>query len=177
LRTRGRNPRGVRLLWPLAALTVPATAAVLFHSAFAGLAVRLWMVGVGAILYWAVASAVLRAWTPSEPHRLGLPRAWRRRPPPERLRQLEELEHAVDFSLSTAFDLHFRLRPHLVRIAANRLATRGVDLGTEPARARGLVGPEAWELVRPDREPPEDRAARGIDLAGLRRVVDQLDAI
>src|SRR2546422_302573 len=33
------------------------------------------MVGVGAILYWAVATAVLRAWTPSEPHRLGRPGA------------------------------------------------------------------------------------------------------
>jgi hypothetical protein len=169
---------------PLSALTAAAAAAVLLHSAFAGLALRVWLVGVGAVLFWGVVRAALRPWTegeaglaPTGVPGFSLPGTWRRRPPPERLRQLEELERAVDFSLGTAFDLHFRLRPHLVRIAATRLAARGVDLQTQPDRARQLLGPDAWELVRPDREPPEQRAGRGADLPLLRRVVDQLDAI
>ena len=166
-----------RLLVPLAALTALAAVAVLSRSAFAGTALRLWLVAVGAFGWLAVAGAAVGGWPPSGERRFGLPRGWRRRPRPERLRQLEELEHAVEFSLGTAFDLHFRLRPHLVRIAADRLAARGVRLEAQPDRARELLGPDLWELVRPDREAPENRAARGADLPGLRRVVDQLDAI
>jgi hypothetical protein len=165
------------LLASVTLLSVPMAAAVFFHSGFAGLALRLWLVGVGALLFWAVSGAAFGTWAVPEPPRFALPPAWRRRPPPERLRQLEELETAVDFALGTAFDLHFRLRPHLVRVAATRLAARGVDLQAEPDRARALLGPDVWDLVRPDREPPEDRAGRGADLARLRRVVDQLDAI
>jgi hypothetical protein len=166
-----------RLIASLALLTVPAAGAVFFHSGFASLALRLWLVGVGALLFWAVSRAALRIWAVPEPPRFTLPRTWRRRPPPARLRQLEELERAVDFALGTAFDLHFRLRPHLVRVANARLAARGVNLQAQPDRARALLGPDAWDLVRPDREPPEDRAGHGADLALLRSVVDQLDAI
>jgi hypothetical protein len=165
------------LLASVTLLSVPMAAAVFFHSGFAGLALRLWLVGVGALLFWAVSGAAMRIWAVPEPPRFKLPRAWRRRSPPERLRQLEELERAVDFALGTAFDLHFRLRPHLVRVATARLAARGVNLLAQPDRARALLGPDAWDLVRPDREPPEDRAGHGADLALLRSVVDQLDAI
>jgi hypothetical protein len=165
------------LIGSLALLTAPMAAAVFFHSGFAGLALRLWLVGVGALLFWAVSGAALRPWAlPRSPGFTLHPTRWRR-PPPERLRQLEELERAVDFALGTAFDLHFRLRPHLVRVATTRLAARGVNLRTQPDRACALLGPDVWDLVRPDREPPEDRAGHGADLARLRRVVDQLDAI
>ena len=85
-----------------------------------------------------------------------------------------------DVALSTfnAFHLHVRLRPILRDIAAHRLRTRyGVDLDREPARARGLVGSDAWELVRPGRPAPEDRLARGPSVAEFERVVDQLEAI
>jgi len=158
-------------------LSVPVAAVVFFHGGLAGLALRLWLVGVGALLFWAVSGAALGIWAVPEAPRFALPSWWRRRPAGERLRQLEELERAVDFALGTAFDLHFRLRPHLVRVAATRLAARGVSLQAEPDRARALLGPDVWDLVRPDREPPEDRAGRGVDLARLRRVVDQLHAI
>jgi hypothetical protein len=166
-----------KLIASLALLTVPTVAAVFFRSGSAGLALRLWLVGVGALLFWAVSGAALRIWAVPESPGFTLPRTWRRRPPPERLRQLEELERAVDFALGTAFDLHFRLRPHLVRVATARLAARGVNLQAQPDRARALLGPDAWDLVRADREAPEDRAGPGVDLARLRSVVDQLDAI
>lgn len=102
----------------------------------------------------------------------------RRRRRPDRVRSLEELEHAVDFSQSTAFDVHYRLRPHLARVAAHRLAVRrGVDLGSQPEAAADLVGAAAWDLVRPDREPPTERNAPGIPLARLRAAVDALEAV
>jgi hypothetical protein len=172
----GGGGPGAVLLGPLVALTLPVAALVALRSPIAGLAVRVWLIGVAAILCRAVVGPALAAWPRARPPRAGLPRGWRR-PQPERLRRLEELERAVQFSVTTAFDLHFRLRPHLVRIATHRLAARGISLETQPQRARALLGPEAWELVRPDRPPPDDRTARGTDLATLRRAVDQLEAV
>jgi hypothetical protein len=91
-----------------------------------------------------------------------------------------ELTLARDLELSTynAFHLHARLRPVLRDIAAHRLRTRyGVELDAEAGRARELVGGHAWELVRPDRPAPQDRLARGPDIAELELVVNDLEAI
>lgn len=144
---------------------------------YLGLAVRLWLValgaiGIGALTEWALAGRTVGDVTPAR-----LSWAWRGRPRPDRVRPLEELEHAVDFSLGTAFDVHFRLRPHLRRVAAQRLAVRGVSLDGQPERSRALLGDETWDLVRPDRAEPQDRGARGLELARLRRVVETLGAI
>jgi hypothetical protein len=91
-----------------------------------------------------------------------------------------ELALVRDLELSTynGFHLHARVRPLLRDIAAHRLRARyGVELDLEPGRARELVGTDAWELVRPDRPPPEDRLAAGPTLAELGVVVDELEAI
>jgi hypothetical protein len=104
----------------------------------------------------------------------------RRRPRwrPERVRSLEELEHAVDFAGTTAFDVHYRLRPHLVRIAGHRLAARrGIDIDADPAAARVALGDELWALVDPDREPPAERNAPGLPHAAVRRLVEALEAV
>jgi len=101
--------------------------------------------------------------------------AMRRRPPdsgdPALVRELE-------LSTYNAFHLHARLRPVFRDIAAHRLRARyGVVLDRAAGRARGLVGAQAWELVRPERPPPEDRLARGPALPELTRVIDELEAI
>ena len=84
----------------------------------------------------------------------------------------------LELSTYNAFHLHARLRPVFRDIAAHRLRARyGVDLDREAGRARELVGAPAWELVRPDRPPPEDRLARGPAVAELARVIDELEAI
>jgi len=81
-------------------------------------------------------------------------------------------------SRSSALHLHVRLRPILREIAAHRLWMRfGVDLDREQERARELIGRNAWELVRPDRLPPNDRLAPGPASAELRIVVDELERI
>ena len=78
----------------------------------------------------------------------------------------------------TAFDLHFRLRPTLRRIAYELLRSRrGIDLDANPEAARRALGDDTWELVRVDREPPHDRFAKGIDLESLRHVVVSLEAL
>jgi len=96
----------------------------------------------------------------------------------ERVPELDRIEREVTLGLTTAFDLHFRLRPTLRRIAVELLrARRGIDLDANPDAARRALGVETWELVRGDREPPEDRFGHGLDLARLRTVVDSLEAL
>ena len=81
-------------------------------------------------------------------------------------------------STKTAFYLHYRIRPELREIAAYRLSSRrGIDLDGEPDAARRLLGPEAWELVRPDREPPADRLGPGSSLRELAAAVDALERV
>ena len=102
----------------------------------------------------------------------------RRPPQAPRLPELEQLEREVSLGLATAFDLHFRLRPTLRRIASELLrARRGIDLDGDPDAARRALGSETWELVRADREPPPERFARGLDLVSLRNVVASLEAL
>lgn len=96
----------------------------------------------------------------------------------ERLPELERLEREVTLAMSTAFDLHYRLRPALRRIAGELLAARrGIDLDASPAAARIALGDQTWQLVRVDREPPRDRFAAGADLASLGTFVAALEAL
>lgn len=84
----------------------------------------------------------------------------------------------LDLAILSAFHLHVRLRPLLREIAAHRLrANYGIDLDAEPARARELVGPAAWEVVRPDRLPPDDRLAAGPPASYFRELVTELERL
>ena len=74
--------------------------------------------------------------------------------------------------------MHYRLRPILREIAQQRLATRhGLTLDRDTAASRAVVGEETWELVRPDREPPDLRYAPGVHAGELRHVVAALERI
>jgi hypothetical protein len=93
-----------------------------------------------------------------------------------RIAERDKLAREVQLGMQTAFDLHYRLRPTLVEIAHNRLAGRGISLENE-RRAKGVLGGEAWELLRPDREPPRNRNAPGIGTDELGRLVGVLEKI
>jgi hypothetical protein len=161
----------------VAVVTAPLLVVLLLRVPYVGLALRLWLVALGAIGLSALTGHALAGRSVRDVAGPRLAWGWWRRPRRERIRALEELEHAVDFSLGTAFDVHYRLRPHARRVAAYRLAARGISLDAQPARASAVLGPDAWEVVRPDRPEPEDRNARGLDLARLRSVVEGLDAV
>jgi hypothetical protein len=91
---------------------------------------------------------------------------------------LAHLEREVSIAGSSAFDVHQRLRPVVTEIAADLLSSRrGIDLGREPDRAHAVLGEDVWELIRPDRPQPTDKLERGIDEAGLERVVTSLEGI
>jgi hypothetical protein len=105
--------------------------------------------------------------------------ALRRRPQrQERLPGLTKLEREVALGMATAFDLHYRLRPSLRRMAKELLAARrGIDLDAEPEVARLALGEDAWEIVRGDREPPGNRFGPGVSGAMLDRTVTSLEAL
>jgi hypothetical protein len=91
---------------------------------------------------------------------------------------LKAMEDAVALAQADQFDLHFRLRPVLADIAAAGLAMRtGLELETQPERARERFSADTWSLVRPDRPRPEGSRARGIDTASLTAVIDELETI
>ncbi len=173
-----RDPGLRRPLARSAFLTGLLLALLVFKAPDFDLALRLWLVSLAAVFIWAILGRTLTGWTRADiqPRQLDW-RRWRRPEPVERIRGLEELEHAVEFAQTTAFDFHYRLRPHLVRVATHRLALHGVHLEAQPDRARQLLGEDAWDLVRPDRLPPERRNDRGLGLGRLQRVVERLDAL
>ena len=140
------------------------------------LAARVYLLAVATVaVLW------LLGWARPEtrwPRRSALDHAWARPlPQPPRPADLRRLEQTLYFASASATDLHHRLRPLLREIAALRLAERhGVALDAEPERARAVLGPDLWEVVRPDRAEPVG-PARGLDPATLRSLVDTLAAI
>jgi len=91
--------------------------------------------------------------------------------------QLLRIERIVERSAESATAAHTLLRPVLVEIAEARLARRGVQLSRERHEAQLLLGPEAWELVRPDRPESSDLDAPGVTAAELAAVLESLEAL
>jgi hypothetical protein len=167
------NPVLRSMLWATGIGAGPFVLALIFLPGRRGLAVDLFMllIASGAVV------ALVRALSAVAP-RAPLSRSVHASRPTQRLAELDRTERAVLLSASTAFDVHYRLRPILREIAAQRLATRrGLSLDADAAASRAVVGEETWELVRADREPPELRFAPGITAPQLREVVAVLERI
>jgi hypothetical protein len=113
-------------------------------------------------------------------HALPLTRRARRRnadEPSEDAADLARVGRAVASGTASAGDLHLRLRPILRDIAIDGLHRHGIELDAEPARARELLAPPTWEIVRPDRPAPRDAFARGLPADELDLVIDDLEAL
>jgi hypothetical protein len=132
---------------------------------------------VAAILLLALVRTVRASAPPTAPSRFDA--ALRRKHgKAERPPELEQIEREVTLGTTTAFDLHYRLRPTLRRTARELLASRrGIDLDADREAARRALGEDAWEIVRGDREPPANRFGPGIDLDRLRAAVAGLEAL
>jgi hypothetical protein len=132
---------------------------------------------VGAMAVLAAVIATREAFPLSEGSALA--EALEREPRPVvRPPDLERTERLLSIAATTAFDLHHRLCPILREVAGQRLADRrGLLLDSGDPRVLEALGDELWELVRPDREPPERRYAPGIKPAGLRRAIERLEDV
>ena len=82
--------------------------------------------------------------------------------------QVARVEREVTLGVSSAYDLHRLLLPHLREIAQCRLERSGRSAGPE------TLG-RWWELLRPDRPEPEDRFGPGIPESELRALVGDLE--
>ena len=159
-------------------LVLPTLALAVVAAAFPG---RLEPAGRGyglvacAAALWVAVRGLTRAFPPARPLRPGRPARPERPPVP---RTLAQLENAAALAVADPLDLHVRLRPHLRRLAEELLETRrGVVLDDEPEQARALLGDETWELVRPDRPPPDETTPRRMSPAALERVVVSLERL
>jgi hypothetical protein len=94
-----------------------------------------------------------------------------------RPRELVKLEREVGLSTETAFDAYYRLRPTVREVAASRLRLRGIDLDAPSGSAEAQLGPETWDLVRPDRPRPRNHDAPGLPLERIASVVDAVEQL
>jgi len=158
-------------------LTVVLAVVLVAAPGRSGLAVHVYVlvlaaVGIGRLL------ATMRAALPPRRRSAFDAALERRQRPTQRIPELERMEREVALGLATAFDLHYRLRPRLRRIAAELLAARrGIQLDANPEAARRALGDDAWELVRGDLEPPRERFGPGVDFGSLRTAVTALEAL
>jgi hypothetical protein len=141
----------------------------------AGLVAHVWLVVVLALAL-AYALDRLRRALPRRPSAFDVAFA-PPRPTHARPASLARVEREVTLATGTAFDVHFRLRPLVTPLALGLLLRRGVDPERRPDEAKALLGPDLWELVRPDRPAPDDRTAAGIPLSAVARMVDDLERV
>jgi hypothetical protein len=138
-----------------------------------GLIVDIWFLAAGALALLATLRATVGRLPAEQPSPID-------DPPPvgadERPKDLVDLEGLVAMGAESEFDLYFRLRPKLLRIAQAKLRGRGIDLEASPDEAAVAVGPQAWDVLRPDRPRP-DPTARARSLPAITAVADALEGL
>jgi hypothetical protein len=143
-----------------------APAAQIFVIVVGALAIRLLIQAVRLATSVPGPFAFDRVLIPPPPHRPALPSE------PERIR------FEVGAATHRALELNHQLRRRLRGIAQDRLeAEHGIDLDADPQASRRLLGEEAWDLLRPDREPPADRFGPGMPLEGVTRIVEAVEEL
>ena len=164
------------LLGAARALVVPTFALVGIAVVAPGrleLAIRIYALILCSTAIVLVLLALRRAYPDESPLRDVASPSPKRTPPPT----LARIEHEVALGVAGSFDLHFRLVPRLRALATGLLSSRRNVSLASVSEARAILGPEVWELVRPDRETPRERLGKGIPAADLTRVVDALERI
>ena len=159
----------------VAPATVALVVALLLAGAARGLALYAYVLFLGAVGL----VVTVRRTSARLPRTPPLERLVRRRADREEgVPQLDMLARHLGAGRSSAFELHHRLRPVVRQIAGVQLARRyGIDLDRRPERVRVLLGPRTWELVRPDREPPQNRFGNGWSTKELRELIEELESI
>ncbi len=158
-------------------LTFVLAVVLLSDPGRAELAVHVYALALAAIGLGHLLAALRNALPPRRPSAFDNALRARARPA-QRIPELERLEREVALGLATAFDLHYRLRPRLRRVATELLAVRrGIDLDASPDAARRALGEDAWAIVRGDLEPPRERFAAGLDIGSLRLAVSALESL
>ena len=102
----------------------------------------------------------------------------KRKPPTTQPVELLRMERELILGTANADHAHRRLLPLLRSAAAARLAARhGLELERRPEPARGLLGEEVWELLRPDRPEPKDRHGPGLPQRQVAAVIEKVESL
>ena len=152
----------------LVAATIAAALVIATEPGFRTVVLHVYVIAVGTILMALLVSAVRQALPRRKRSPFTTALAQRRDERYEEPAQLRRLERDVTLGVATAHDLHMKLLPQLREIARCRLERTGKRPSEE------TLG-RWWELLRPDREPPEDKFAPGIPEAELRALVADLE--
>lgn len=80
--------------------------------------------------------------------------------------ELVRVERDLTLSASSAGEFHARMRPLLLAIVTARVR-----------HPREALDVETWELLRPDRPAPDDRAAPGVPLRRIAELVDTIESL
>jgi len=165
---------------PVAILTLALLVALSAEVGDRALVVRLWLVALGVVAVRAVMTAV--AGLPLTPRRSAFDAVARPRPapPPPPPGGLRDARWLLLLAAGSAADLHYRVRPVLREVAAQRLgANHGIELDDplHASEAAELCGPALWEVVRPDRPGPVDRNAPGVDPRAVPALVGDLERL
>ena len=138
-------------------------------------------VGIYELVLAAIALGALvgsfRAFEPQLGMRSPFERAPEQPEEPHAIPELDRIGRLVVLGGANEFDLHYRLRPLLRQISAERLQDHyGVDLDREPERAKTLLGEGLWGVVRPDRKVGRRRGPGlpAAELAGYVSTLEQL---
>jgi hypothetical protein len=170
-----------RLRWKGSALVLTLASVVLLAAAMAvpqylRASAQIFVIVVGALVIRLLVQGVQVA--TAAPGPFPFDRALRQPGGREIPRATEPGRIAFEVGASThrALELHHQFRRRLRRLAADRLAVEhGVDLDKDPEAARSLLGAEAWDLLRPDHEPPEDRFGPGMPIEDVTRIVTAVE--
>lgn len=159
---------------------VLATAALAFallaFPSHANLVLHVYIVALGLLGLWVVTGVISDAYPAGRTSSIELALR-RRRPPAERLEELQKIENAVSFAGFSAFDYHYRLRPLLREVADQRLAAHwNVNLSADSRAAKKILGDHVWVAITSG-EHPDDRDAPGIKIAELGVIVSRLESL
>jgi hypothetical protein len=102
----------------------------------------------------------------------------RQKPTSAQPEELLRMERELVLGSADADHAHRRLLPLLRATAAARIAARrGFELERRPEAARALLGEDAWDLLRPDRPPPEDRHGPGVPHRRVAALIERVESL
>jgi hypothetical protein len=148
--------------------TVVAALVIATEPGFRTVVLHVYVIGVGVVLMALVVGALREALPRRKRSAFTAALAQRNDERYEEPAQLQRIEREVTLGVATAHDLHTKLLPQLREIARCRLEQSGKRPSEE------TLGPW-WELLRPDREPPDDKFAPGLPESELRALVADLE--
>lgn len=179
MRRRAMGSQGVRAGWQvlIAGLATVALAVVLITGVPGPwLATWAYLLLIASLALWVLLKVVRWPAAPRGDVTFELVARSGQAGPEGRPAHLQRMEGLVYFSHINVTDLHYRMRPTLRGLCAERLADHGISLDRDE-RAKERLGPDGWELLRPDRREPRDRTARGVEFPLLRQIVDYIEEL